>query len=64
MLENHTKSLNIASEASYIYIFSNAAKWSIFGVLDNLKFSGQTALPDRSLLMKQKLVENAQLKKI
>ena len=51
---------NIASEASYVYILSrqkfmkNAPKWSISRVFENLKLA---VLPDRSILIGQKLVE-------
>ena len=55
-------SFNIASEASYVYILSkqklikNTKKWSILT-------SFQTVLPGRSLLIRQKLVENAKIQK-
>ena len=53
---------NNASEASYVYILSkqklikNTKKWSILT-------SFQTVLPGRSLLIRQKLVENAKIQK-
>ena len=56
-------SFKIASEASYGYILSgqklikNAKKWSILA-----SFCGQAVLPDRSVLIGQKLVENAKIK--
>ena len=71
VFENHRKvSFNIASEASYIYILSRQkfikkAKsgpfWRVF-----LKYEacGQTVLPDRSVLIGQKLLENAKIKKL
>ena len=61
---------NFTSEASYIYILSlqlfikNAKKWSIWRVFEKPKACGQTVLPDRSVLIGQKLVENAKIKKI
>ena len=58
-------SFNIASEASYVYI-SNGQK-----LIKNAKNGqfwrvacGQTVLPDRSVLIGQKLVENAKIAKI
>merc|ERR1711860_108976 len=62
-------SFNIASEASFIYILSgqklikNAKKWSILASFLKTKACGQTLLPDRSVLIGQKLVENAKTKK-
>ena len=58
-------SFSIASEASYVYIF-NGPK-----LIENAKLAsfwkseacGQSVLPDRSLLIGQKLVENARIKK-
>ena len=67
MFENHLKSRIqhcIASEASYVYILSgqkftkNAKNGQVWRVFENLKTCGQTVLPDRSLLMVQKLLEN------
>ena len=55
---------NIASEASYVYILSrqkfmkNAPKWSILASFWKPEACGQTVLPDRSILIGQKLVEN------
>ena len=59
-------SFNIASEASYVYILSgqkfikNAKYGPFWRFLENLKF----ALPDRSLLIGQKLVKNAKIMKL
>ena len=60
-----TVSFNIASEASYVYILSeqklikNAIKWSILANFWKPEDCGQTVLPDRSILIGQKLMENA-----
>ena len=60
-------SFNIASEASYVYILSgqklikktkNPQFWQVLR-----KACGKTVLPDRSLLIGQKLVENAKIEK-
>ena len=62
-------SFNIASEASYVYILSgqklikNCQKWSILASFWKPEACGQTVLPDRSVLIGQKLVENANIKK-
>ena len=55
-------SFNIASEASYVYILSRQKlikKGLIFAIFWKPEVCGQTVLPDRSLLIGQKLVENA-----
>ena len=60
-------SFNIGGEASYVYILSgqklikNAKKWSILANFWKPESSGQTVLPDRSILIGQKLVENAKI---
>ena len=60
---------NIASEASYVYILSrqkfieNAKKSSILASFWKHEACGQTVLPDRSILIGQKLVENAKIPK-
>ena len=60
-------SFNIASEASYVYILSgqklikNAKKWSILARF--WKPCGQSVLPDRSLLKRTKIGENANIQK-
>ena len=61
---NEKVSFNIASEASYIY-----KNWLKMPKMLNLasfwkpKACGQTELPDRSVLIGQKLVENAKIGK-
>ena len=63
-------SFYIASEASNIYIFSaqkltkSAKKWFILASFCRTKVSGQTVLPDRSILIGQKLVESAKIQNI
>ena len=65
MVEYYRKSLILlASEASYVYILSvksssKMQKWSILKLEDY----GQTELPDRSLLLGQKFVENAKIER-
>ena len=61
---------NIASEASYVYILSGqktfikkCEKWSNLASFWKPKACGQTELPDRSVLIGQKLVENAKMPK-
>ena len=62
-------SFNIVSEVSYVYILSgqklikNAKKRSILASFWKPEACGQTVLPDRSILMGQKLVENAEIQK-
>ena len=62
-------SFNIASVANYVYILSgqkiikNAKKWSILATFWKLDAFGQTVLPDRSVLIGQKLVEMPKFKK-
>ena len=62
-------SFNIASEASYSYILSgqkfikNAKKCSILASFWKPEACGQTVLPDRSVLIGQKLVENGKIQK-
>ena len=63
-------SFNIASEASYVYIFSGQKLTKIanndpfWRVLENLKIAcGQIVLPDKSILIGQKLMENAKMPK-
>ena len=60
---------NIASEASYVYILSvqkllknakNGPFWRVFWKPEDCS---QTVLPDRSILIGQKLVENAKIQK-
>ena len=55
-------SFNIASKASYIYILIGSLKGQKWSILVNFWKSesfGQTVLPDRSILIGQKMVENA-----
>ena len=60
-------SFNIASEASYVYILSgqkfikNAQKWSNLASFWKPEACGQPELPDRSVLIGRKLVENAKI---
>ena len=62
-------SYNIASEASYIYILSgqqlikNAKNGYILASFWNPEACGQTVLPDRSVLIGQKLAENGKIQK-
>ena len=64
---NEKVSFNIASEASYVYILSgqklikNGQKWCILASFWKPEACGQTVLPDRSVLIGQKLVENAKI---
>ena len=61
-------SFNIASEANYVLTrqkFSkNAKNWSILASFWKPEACGQTVLPDRSILIGQKLVENAKIEKL
>ena len=67
VFENHWKKSHstLRAEASYGYIlsgqkfFKNAKNSQFWRVLENL--CGQTVLPDMSLLIGQKLVENAKI---
>ena len=67
MFENHRKSrIQIASEASYVYILSKQkfikmSKTANLGDFWKPEVCGQTVLPEKSLLMEQKLVENAKI---
>ena len=60
-------SFNIASEASYVYnlngqkFIKNAQKLSIVASFWKSAACGQTVLPDRSVLIGQKLMENAKI---
>ena len=57
-------SFNIASEASYVYILSGEKliKNAQNGPFWKPEACGQTVLPDRLVLIGQKLVENAKIK--
>ena len=58
---------NIASEASYVYILDKSSlkmhKNGQFGEFWQSEACGQTVLPDRSVLIGQKLVKNAKIQK-
>ena len=62
-------SFNIASEASYVYILrgqkliENAKNGPFWRVFEKPEACGQTVLPARSVLLGQKSVENAKIKK-
>ena len=62
-------SFNIPSEASYVYILSgqklikNAKNVSILASFWKPEACGQTVLPDRSILIGQKLVANVKIEK-
>ena len=59
---------DIASEASYIYsgqkFIKKAKNGQFWRVFEKLEACGQTVLPDRSVLIGQKLVENAKIQKL
>ena len=65
VFENHRKSL--IQHLSYVYILSgqklikNAKNGPIWRVFWKPEACGQTELPDRSVLIGQKLVENAKI---
>ena len=48
-------SFNVASKASYVYILSGQK------FIEKPEVYGQTELPDKSLLIEQKLMENAKI---
>ena len=60
-------SFNIASEASYVYILSgqklikNATNGPFWRFFSKPEACCQTVLPDRSVLLRQKLMENAKI---
>ena len=60
VFENHRKSLNIAREASYVYNLSGQKFVKIPKIVNSgkPKAFGQTALPDMSVIITQKLVKN------
>ena len=63
MFENHRKlTFNIAREASYSY-FLSGQKFIKKPKMVNFDEFLQTVLPDRSLLIGQKLVENVKIEK-
>ena len=60
---------NIVSEASYVYILSEQKFIKMLKMFNLASFRkrevcGQTVLPDKSILIRQKLVENAKMPKI
>ena len=57
---------NIASEASYGYVLltKNAKNSQFWRVFSKPEACGQTVLPDRSILIEQKMVENAKIGKV
>ena len=69
MFENHRKSLIRHCVRSELYIFSgqklikNAKNGPFWRVFIKPEACGQTVLPDRSVLIGQKLVENAKIQK-
>ena len=70
VFENHKKvAFNIASKASYVYIWSgqklikNARNGPFLAIFWKPEACGQPVLPDKSLLIGQKLVENAKIEK-
>ena len=66
-LKNHRKSLNIASEASYVYILSgqklikNAKNGPFWREFENLKLAVKQCYQTGQFLIGQKLVENAKI---
>ena len=71
MFEIHRKSLifNLVSEANNVYILLSGQKFLKMPKLLNLssfgkrEACGQTVLPDRSILIGQKLVKNVKIEK-
>mgnify|MGYP006903775049 CR=1 FL=1 len=68
MFENHRKSLIQHCEQSELRLhlsgqklIKNAINGPFWRVFENLKLAGQLVLPDRSVLIGQKLVENAKI---
>ena len=66
MFENYRKSCIQHCERSELRLYfewtkvnNKCQKWSIFAIFSKPESYGQTVLPDRSLLIGQKLVENA-----
>ena len=72
MFENRLEKVSfyIASEASYVYILSgqklikNAKNGPFWWLFWKPEVSGPTVLPNRSLLMGQKMMENAKIEKL
>ena len=63
MFENHRKSLIQHCERSELRLYFEWTKWSILASFWKPEASGQTVLPDRSLLIVQKLVGIAKIQK-
>ena len=55
---------NIASEASYVYIFIKNTINGKFGEFYKEKKNCHTVLPDGSILIGQKLMKNAQIENV
>ncbi len=71
VFENHRKSLIQHCERSQLHLHfewtkvnQNCQKWPNLASFWKLEACGQTVLPDRSVLIGQKLVENAKIQKI
>ena len=71
VFENHRKSLILHCERSelrlhfeWTKVHEKCQKWSILASFFKLESYGQTVLPDRSVLMGQKLVKKAKNKKL
>ena len=68
VFENHRKSLTQHCQRSELRLHfewtkgnSKCKKWSILASFSKPEACGQTVLPDRSVLILQKLVENAKI---
>ena len=59
MFENHRKSL--LQHFEWTKVSSKCQKWSILASFGKPEACGQTVLPDRSVLIGQKLVQNAKI---
>ena len=62
MFENHRKSLCLHFE--WTNVNQKCQKWSILASFWKTEACGQTVLPDRSVLIGQKLVGNAKIKRV
>ena len=62
VFENHRKSLVL--RATFTKVYQKCRKCSILASFQKPEAYGQTVLPDRSVLIGQKLVENAKMPKI
>ena len=63
VFENHRKSLIQHCERSELPLHFEWTKWSILASFWKPEACSQIVLPDRSILKRQKLVENAKIKK-